>query len=201
MQNLAVFTGDIVRSSDLEAGGLTEVFDALEAQAMRIAQWPDSMAPFARFRGDGWQMALPPRYALRAALTLRAAVRSTGKGRDTRIGIGLGAGTMDGNDLAGADGPAFVQSGHALDTLKRSPYMAAPDGPLPLRIALPLADEIVQGWTPKQAQVVQALLAPDAPTQEALAQTLGRSRQMTQKQADAAGITALLESCALYETL
>ena len=79
--------------------------------------------------------------------------------------------------------------------------MAAPDGPLPLRIALPLADEIVQGWTPKQAQVVQALLAPDAPTQEALAQTLGRSRQMTQKQADAAGITALLESCALYETL
>lgn len=201
MQNLAVFTGDIVRSSDLEAGGLTEVFDALEAQAMRIAQWPDSMAPFARFRGDGWQMALPPRYALRAALTLRAAVRSTGKGRDTRIGIGLGAGTMDGNDLAGADGPAFVQSGHALDALKRSPYMAAPDGPLPLRIALPLADEIVQGWTPKQAQVVQALLAPDAPTQEALAQTLGRSRQMTQKQADAAGITALLESCALYETL
>ncbi|MGJ8594994.1 hypothetical protein [Sulfitobacter sp.] len=201
MQNLAVFTGDIVRSSDLEAGGLTEVFDALEAQAIRIAQWPDSMAPFARFRGDGWQMALPPRYALRAALTLRAAVRSTGKGRDTRIGIGLGAGTMDGNDLAGADGPAFVQSGHALDTLKRSLYMAAPDGPLPLRIALPLADEIVQGWTPKQAQVVQALLAPDAPTQEALAQTLGRSRQMTQKQADAAGITALLESCALYETL
>lgn len=200
MQNWAVFTGDIVRSSDLEVGGLTEVFDALETQAQRIATWPDSTAPFLRFRGDGWQMALPPRYALRAALTLRAAVRSTGKGRDTRIGIGSGAGLMKDGNLAEADGPAFVQSGHALDTLKRSTRMAAPDGPMALRIALPLADEIAQGWTPKQAQVVQALLAPDAPTQDALAQTLGRSRQMTQKQADAAGIAALLESCETYET-
>lgn len=200
MQNWAVFTGDIVRSSDLEVGGLTEVFDALETQAQRIATWPDSTAPFLRFRGDGWQMALPPRYALRAALTLRAAVRSTGKGRDTRIGIGSGAGLIKDSNLAEADGPAFVQSGHALDTLKRSTRMAAPDGPMALRIALPLADEIAQGWTPKQAQVVQALLAPDAPTQDALAQTLGRSRQMTQKQADAAGIAALLESCETYET-
>lgn len=199
MQNWAVFTGDIVRSSDLEAGGLTEVFAALEAQAQRIGTWPDSTAPFARFRGDGWQMALPPRFALRAALTLRAAVRSTGKGRDTRIGIGSGTGAIEGGNLAEADGPAFIQSGHALDTLKRSTRMAAPDGPLALRIALPLADEIAQGWTPKQAQVVAALLAPDAPTQEALAHTLGRSRQMTQKQADAAGIAALLESCETYE--
>lgn len=201
MQNWAVFTGDIVRSSDLEDGGLDQIFAALEGAAQQIAGWPDSAAPFVRFRGDGWQMALPPRYALRAALTVRAAVRTTGKGRDTRIGIGLGAGTFNAGDLAGADGPAFVQSGHALDTLKRTPRMAAPNGPTALRIALPLADEIAQRWTPKQAQVVQALLAPDAPTQDALAQTLGRSRQMAQKQADSAGIVALLESCQLYETL
>ncbi len=201
MQNWAVFTGDIVRSSDLEDGGLDQIFAALEGAAQQIAGWPDSTAPFVRFRGDGWQIALPPRYALRAALTVRAAVRTTGKGRDTRIGIGLGAGTLNSEDLAGADGPAFVQSGHALDTLKRTPRMAAPNGPTALRIALPLADEIAQGWTPKQAQVVQALLAPDAPTQDAVAQKLGRSRQMTQKQADAAGIMALLECCELYETL
>lgn len=200
MQNWAVFTGDIVRSSDLEAGGLAEVFAALETAAQQIASWPDSTAPFARFRGDGWQMALPPRYALRGALTLRAAVRATGKGRDTRIGIGIGAGQLSGNDLAGADGPAFVQSGRALDTMKRQNLLAATDAGSALRIALPLADRIAQGWTPKQAWIAFHLLSPQPPTQDALATQLGTRRQLIQKQADAAGVAALSESCAAYET-
>lgn len=200
MQNWAVFTGDIVRSSDLEAGGLTQVFAALETTAQQIANWPDSTAAFVRFRGDGWQMALPPHYALRAALVLRAAVRATGKGRDTRIGIGIGAGQLTGHDLAGADGPAFVQSGHALDTMKRQCLLAASDAGSELRIALPLADRIAQGWTPKQARIVLHLLSPQPPTQKALAAELGTRRQLIQKQADAAGIAALTESCAVYET-
>ena len=199
MQNWAVFTGDIVRSSDMTPQVLSGVMAALEDAARSIGQWPDSTTAFVRFRGDGWQMALPPVYALRAALVVRAAVRATGKGHDTRIGIGIGAGSLQGGDLSGADGPAFVQSGHALDMLKRAPRLAAPDAPQALRIALPLADRIAQGWTPKQAQVVAALLAPVAPTQDALAQTLGRSRQMTQKQADAAGLGALLDSCDTFE--
>lgn len=199
MQNWAVFTGDIVRSGDLGEQGLADVFEALEAAARDVAFWPESHSAFARFRGDGWQMALPARYALRAALTCRAAVRRTGKGRDTRIGIGLGAGTLDGTDLAAADGPAFVQSGRALDAIKRGPRMAAPDAPALLRTALPLADVIARGWTAKQAQVVQALLSPAAPAQEDLAQAFGRSRQMVQKQAEAASLAALLDSCEAYE--
>lgn len=199
MQNLAVFTGDIVRSGDLGAEGLAEVFEALAQTARDIGGWPDSHCAFARFRGDGWQMALPARYALRGALSLRAAVRQTGKARDTRIGIGLGAGALQGNDLAAADGPAFVKSGRALDTLKRTPRMAAPDAPAVLRAALPLADIIAQGWTAKQAHVVRALLHPAPPTQDILAQSLGRSRQMIQKQADAAGIAGLIDSCEAYE--
>ncbi len=200
MQNRAVFTGDIVRSSDMGSQTLADVMAALAQAAQAIGHWPDSSTAFVRFRGDGWQMALPPVYALRAALVMRAAVRATGKGHDTRIGIGIGAGTLHANDLAGAEGPVFVQSGHALDTLKRAPRMAAPDASQVLRTALPLADRIAQGWTPKQAQVVMALLAPAPPTQEALAQTLGHSRQMTQKQAEAAGLTALLDSCEAFET-
>lgn len=199
MQNLAVFTGDIVRSSDMDTQMLSDVMTALERSAQAIGQWPDSATAFMRFRGDGWQMSLPPVYALRAALVLRAAVRATGKGHDTRIGIGIGLGKVHRADLAGAEGPVFVQSGHALDLLKRTPRMAAPDAPQALRTALPLADKIAQGWTPKQAQVVAALLAPAAPTQDALAQTLGHSRQMTQKQADAAGLTALIDSCDAFE--
>lgn len=200
MQNWAVFTGDIVRSSDLGAQALSDVMAVLEETAQAIGDWPDSTSIFVRFRGDGWQMALPQVYAMRAALVMRAAVRTTGKGRDTRIGIGIGAGTIAEGDLARADGPAFVASGHALDALTRAPRMAASDAPKFLRAALPLADRIAQGWTPKQAQVVHAMLSPAAPTGAALADTLGRSRQMIQKQGDAAGLDALLACCDACET-
>ena len=200
MQNWAVFTGDIVRSTDLGAQALSDVMDVLAETAQSVGNWPDSTSDFVRFRGDGWQMALPPLYAMRAALVIRAAVRATGKGHDTRIGIGIGAGTIVDGDLARADGPAFVASGHALDALTRTPRLAAPGAPQFLRTALPLADRIAQGWTPKQAQVVQVMLSPLASTQDALAQTLGRSRQMIQKQADAAGLDALLACCEACET-
>lgn len=199
MQNWAVFTGDIVRSGELSAGELQHVFDALADTAQAVAGWPDSHTIFARFRGDGWQMTLPARYALRAALAMRAAVRTQGKGFDSRIGIGLGAAQINGNDLASADGPAFIASGRALDGLARGPRMSAPQGPAPLRSALPLADVIAQSWTPKQAQVALALVAPSPPTQEALAASLARSRQMIQKQADAAGVSALVQGCDVYE--
>ena len=199
MQNLAVFTGDIVRSGALEARELSNVFTALEATARSIADWHDSMAPFARFRGDGWQMALPPRYALRAALSLRAAVRATGKGRDTRIGIGIGAGQITSGNLGDADGPAFVNSGRALDGMQRQSLFAAPDTSMVLRAALPLADRIAQGWTPKQAQMTLHLLAPLPPTHETLATQMGITRQLIQKQADAASVAALIESCEIYE--
>jgi hypothetical protein len=199
MDNWAVFTGDIVRSSDLAAPDLDLVLAALQAQSDRIGQWPASTTAFARFRGDGWQMALPHQFALRAALVMRASVRATGKGRDTRIGIGLGPAELRA-DLAASDGPAFVRSGHALDAMKRAARMTAPDAPSVLRCALPLADRIVGGWTAGQAQVVHHLLAPAPPTQAALAQSLGTSRQMVQKQAEAAGLAALIESCEAYET-
>jgi hypothetical protein len=200
MQNLAVFTGDIVRSSDLDSHDLSQVFDALGAAADAIGGWPDGMSVFARFRGDGWQMALPQRFALRGSLVIQAATRSTGKGRSTRIGVGIGEGMLSGGDLAGAQGPAFVRSGHALDTMKRTVLLAAPDAPRILRAALPLADRIAQGWTPKQSIIIQHLLAPAPPTQEALGARLGHSRQLMQKQAEAAGLSALLESCDVYES-
>lgn len=199
MRNWAVFTGDIVGSSDMGSDGLSQVFVALEEAAGSIGQWPDSTGHFARFRGDGWQMALPEIFALRGALVLRAAVRATAKGRDTRIGIGIGSGQIDGGDLARADGPVFVQSGRALDAMRRGARMSAPDAGALLRVALPLADRIVAGWTSKQAQVAQALLAPVPPTHEVLSEALGHSRQMTQKQADAAAVHALVESCEIYE--
>ncbi|WP_299030784.1 hypothetical protein [uncultured Sulfitobacter sp.] len=199
MQHMAVFTGDIVRSTDMGTDELQRMFAALEVQSDMIGHWPESSSIFQRFRGDGWQMSLPARYALRAAAVMRATARATGKGHDTRIGIGVGLGTVKGNDLAAADGPVFVQSGHALDRMKRGPLMTAPAADDLLRIALPPIDRIVQGWTAKQAQIAAVLLSPDAPTHDTLAARLGQTRQLVQKQAESAGLSALLESFEIIE--
>ncbi len=199
MGSWAIFTGDIVDSTTLDTATLDAIFDGLVQAAAEIGSWQDGPVPFARFRGDGWQMAMSPHFSFRALILLRAAVRSQGKRLDTRIGVGIGAGDLAGGDLARAEGPAFVASGRALDVMTRGARMRAPDGPLALRAALPLADRVIQGWTQRQAQVAAGLIVPEAPAQSAVATPLGISRQMAQRHADAASVDAILEVCTLLE--
>ncbi len=199
MDNWAVFTGDIVKSSDLSSAELTRVFDHLTAAGDTIAGWQDNPTYFTRYRGDGWQIAVSPKLAFRAALALRAAVRSTAKGIDTRVALGMGAGRITGRDLAGAEGAAFVRSGRALDDMKRTTRMSAPEAPMALRIALPMADHILGGWTARQSQIALLLLPPSGPTHEAVADQLGLTRQAVQKQAESSGMPDLLDVCTLIE--
>lgn len=199
MANWAVFTGDIVKSSALSQAELTAIFDGIAEAATEIARWQDQPTRLTRFRGDGWQMAVAPRLTLRAALAVRAAVRRAGKGFDSRIGIGVGAGTIPGDDLANAAGPAFLASGHALDSMKRTTRMAAPEASATLRAILPLADQIIDGWTMRQAEIAFLLLPAERPTQADVAAELDQTRQSVQQQADQSGVMALLESCEILE--
>jgi hypothetical protein len=200
MANWAVFTGDIVKSSELSSEELARIFDGIAAAAEAIASWQDRPTRLTRFRGDGWQMAVTPELTLRAALTVRAAVRRAGKGFDSRIGIGFGEGTIPGSSLANASGTAFLRSGHALDTMKRTTRMAAPESSAALRAVLPLADQIVDGWTVRQAEIGFLLLPPHRPTQTEVAEALDQTRQSVQQQSDQSGVSALLETCVILES-
>lgn len=199
MTTWAVITGDIVNSSAMSSAELDVVFDALARTADEIGRWQGSAAPFARYRGDGWQLAMQPKFAFRALIALRAAVRAQGKGFDSRLALGLGEGSLGSSGLADAEGDAFTASGHALDEMRRGKRLSAQNAGEALRAALPLADEIVGGWTAKQAEIVYALIAPDAPTQADVARERGIRRQAVQKQADAAGLEAFLETCSILE--
>ena len=200
MSPMAVITGDIVRSSALDQPALEAVFAALSSTATEIGRWQGTPVPFSRFRGDGWQLAMQPAHVLRALIALRAAVRAQGKALDTRAAVGIGPGRLGATGLADAEGPAFTASGRALDEMKRPARLAAPEAPLPLRTALPLTDQIIRGWTAKQAEIVAGLIAPDAPSQADLARSFGVRRQLVQKQADAAGLHALLAACTTLES-
>lgn len=199
MPQLAVLTGDIVKSSALPDGGLAQIFAGLDAAATAVADWQDVPPRLTRARGDSWQAVCAAPFAFRAALAFRAGVRMTGKAHDTRIGLGTGDGTVTGADLADADGAAFVASGRALDDMARTARLATDTAPLALQTALPLADHISSRWTVRQAQIALASLAVPTPTQDALAEQFGVSRQTVHSLQDAAGIRALIEVCEMLE--
>lgn len=197
MDELAVLTGDIVASSRLGPDGLRTVFEALEAAAGRLRRWQGRSARLTRYRGDGWQAVAAPPLAFRAALALRAAVRATAKGHDTRIAVALGPGRIPGDTLADAEGPAFTASGRLLDGMPRRRRMSADAAALPLHVALTLADEIVSRWTVRQAEIAGAVLDAPGATQAELAARLGIAQQTLQGTLAAAGLDGLAEVAAL----
>lgn len=199
MTEWAVLTGDIVKSSDMTSDELTSIFNGMQDAAQVIETWQDTPTHLTRFRGDGWQMIVKPRLCLRALTAMRAVVRRSGKGFETRIGIGLGTAVIRNGDLAGAEGAAFVRSGHALDQMKRGALLLAPDAPQALRVALPLVDHILKSWTVRQAEIAYLMLPPMSPTQSEVANILNLTQQSVQQQVDSSGIGKVLEACAVLE--
>lgn len=200
MDPIAVLTGDIVNSGDLDASELGTAMAALQNDVRQMPDWPRVRASgFARRAGDGWQAALtPPCFALRAALSLRSSIRQEGKHLETRISIALGQGTPPFSDLNSAVTPVFIASGRALEALPRDCLMSVYGGGT-LDATARLLDHISRGWTPAQAAAVHAALhAPDAPVR-VLAQTLGKSRQAVDQALHAAGYPAINAALTLIE--
>ena len=204
---LAVLTGDIVRSSKLSPEALDAAMEALARGAAAMAAWEGGRdAAFTRFRGDGWQCLAPsPAMALRAALFLRAHLSALDRAIDTRISAGIGAGTLPASGgLAAANGPAFEVSGRGLDAMPRAQQFAVgwaspPPGAAVIGAVFALADEISRLWTPLQAEVLIETLSPGDEVQKALAAQRGVSQQAIAKRLSAGGDWALQRAMAALE--
>ena len=79
-RDIAVLTGDIIRSSDLSAEELSRVLAVIKKAAGKIAEWQNEDTLFTRFSGDGWKLVLAnTMFVLRATMYLRAYLRREGK--------------------------------------------------------------------------------------------------------------------------
>lgn len=195
-----VITGDIAASTRLSADRLTTGLEALDTGAALLGRWLSAPVHFTRHRGDGWQICLPPKIApLRAALVMRGSLRIADKNLQTRMAIATGPAQVpsDGN-LNTATGAAFVASGQLLDRLEGAEIADAAGGAT--GAATRLAHHISEGWTQAQARSVLPMLAPDRPTQDMVAETLGISRQAVRQALVAAGFPALLAAIEMLET-
>jgi hypothetical protein len=205
--DLAVLTGDIIRSSRLTPAELDAAMDALARGAAAMSAWDGARdARFSRFRGDGWQCLAPsPSQALRAALFLRASLSALDRAFDTRISAGIGPATLPAHgDLAAASGPAFELSGRGLDRMARAEQLAVawktpPAAAGVIGAVFALADEVSRLWTPRQAEVLVETLSPGEERQEALAAHHGVSQQAIAKRLSGGGDWALQRAIAAVE--
>jgi len=204
---LSVFTGDVVRSSRLGPSELDHLLDRLRSAADETADWieGDFNPRFTRFRGDGWQCLAPsPALSLRTMLYFRACLRSSDRGFDTRISVGIGSGDQgDFNDLSRAVGSAFEISGHGLDT-SRGPARWLAKGEsvsADRQSVIALCDEISRRWTKAQARVFRLRLLLGYDSQIEIAAKIGVSQQMVAKHLSAGGAWALSEAVAGMEAV
>ncbi len=203
---IAVLTGDLLGSTNLNASQIEAAFEALGTCASMIENWSGGSLHFTRQKGDGWQAVLrKPEFALRAAMCLRAALRQAGAAFETYISIATGpAPDHIAPDLNTMNHPLFIQSGRQLDTLKDN---AKADGILIRDWMMSytqatgvLADHISQGWTPAQAAAILAVLRPNTdPSYTEVAERLGKSRQVVTKSLKAAGKAPLLSALQTLE--
>lgn len=204
---VAVLTGDLVRSTALSHDDLIRVRTVLASATHDIATWergaihgPDF------FRGDSWQVVLSEsRSAFRAAVYIRAVLRSLEQRSDTRIAIGLGAvEALDKTEVSRSVGEAFTLSGRALDGMNRFegfklalPQLSASQTYLPTVVAL--CDHIVGSWSPSQAKVALQVLRPDDRTQEDVGNALEVSRQFVNKVFRQSGLSAVVLAIQAFE--
>jgi hypothetical protein len=205
--DLAVLTGDIIRSSRLAPAALDAAMAALAGGASAMAGWEGGCdARFSRFRGDGWQCLAPsPTQALRAALFLRAGLSALDRAFDTRISVGIGPGTLPATgDLAAAGGAAFEISGRGLDRMARAEQLAVawktpPPAAGVIGAVFALCDEVSRLWTPRQAEVLIETLSPGEESQETLAAQHGVSQQAIAKRLSGGGDWALRRAITAVE--
>jgi len=202
----AVFTGDLVDSTEMSGIQIEGVFQQLDACVHSVAKEFDvEIIPVERFRGDGWQFGLSsPELSLRVCLLVRAAVKQVDKSLDSRISIGVGRASI-GASTGSSDGPAFLLSGRGLDSMsKRDRFRFDQDIEDRRLIDLiqatfGLADALSSGWTVRQAEVFSLLGGRRETTLREAAETDGTSYQQVQKLFARGDGPALNEAIRLFE--
>ena len=174
MQDAAVITGDLIDSRKAGADATETAIAAISAAAATAS------APFARYRGDGWQvLLLHPESALRFILLVTARLRSCNAPL-SRFAIGIDQiSARRASSLSAETGKAFVLSGEVLDTLPRRSTLGIASTTRQIsgmtRATARLADQIARKWTQEQAEAMVLALSPDAPSGAEIAKALNIS--------------------------
>ena len=167
---IAIITADIINSR-----GYT-VAEWMSKLKIYLAKWGSSPATWEIYRGDEIQLRIDKANALKAAIQLKALIKSI-KGLDIRMGIGIGDETYVGSGVSESNGTAYQRSGRTLELLKENKVnlmLTTGDEHYnrTLNLMLKLASDFMDDWSPVSAEIVSLVLNNPNLSQQKLAEQL-----------------------------
>ena len=178
-----IITGDIVDSTHIKPQSRGELLNCLNIMRDEL----QCISPFSMelFRGDSFQLLIEdPCAAMRIALLLRAGLIHHTPNKadgiwDARISLGIGNVEFLSENIVTSDGEAFQYSGRQLDGMgKQRLAVMTPwkDVNEELELSTSFIDDIINGWSSKQARMIYLTLRQDSPKKD-VAQLIGTSVQ------------------------
>ena len=178
-----IITGDIVDSSQISAEYRGELLKCLNTMGDEL----QCVTPFSMelFRGDSFQLLIDePSAAIKIAILLRAGlIRHTASKEngmwDARISLGIGNVEFLSERIVTSDGEAFHYSGRQLEEMGKqrlavkTPWQDVNDE---LALSTAFIDDIINGWSSKQAGMIYLALRQDTPKKD-IAKLIGTSVQ------------------------
>ncbi|RAJ16170.1 SatD family protein [Olleya aquimaris] len=192
---VAVLTGDIINSRE---GNVLQWLDKLKATLNKYGQAPQE---WDMFRGDSFQLVTVPENALKAAIHIKAAIKES-KDYDVRIAIGIGEETYKAKKIAESNGPAYVNSGEAFETLKKQTLAIKsgnPEWDEQLNIMLNLALLTANSWSSTVANVILTVLENPTKNQKDIAKLLGKSQSTISEALKRGGYEEMMQLNAYYQ--
>lgn len=184
----AVITGDLKDSQEISPEKwLPSLKEVLNQFGREPIDWNI-------YRGDSFQLVMSPEEAMRAALMIKASMRTYG-GLDVRMGIGLGEEEFKGDKVSESNGDVYIKSGKSFEELKKvtmSVKSGDEDKDKLFNYMLELALLRMNEWPPATASVVYTQLKYPDLIQSQLAKKLKKSQSSVSEALSRAGFDEII---------
>ena len=202
-----VITGDIVGSTNIRTEYRAQLLNCLNTMREEL----QCVSPFTMelFRGDSFQLLVEdPTAALKVAILLRAGLIHNTPDKengmwDARISLGIGQVQFLSDSIVTSDGEAFQYSGRQLDTMNKMRLAVKTpwdDIDQELAVSTAFVDDIIRGWSSKQAGMIYLSLKTDSPKKK-VAEFIGTSIQNVRNVLSSAREPLIIKYIERYHTL
>lgn len=192
----SVITGDIINSRNVNPNLRIPILKSvLNKYGVEPTQWEI-------YRGDSFQLEVPPKEALLACLLIKSTIKTT-KELDVRLAIGIGEKSYSSEKVTASNGSAFVNSGECFEGLKKSILAVKslnPEFDIRMNLVLDLAQLTINNWTQKSSEVVKISIENPKLTQKKLANLVNKTQSTISESLKIAGFEEVMKMENYYRT-
>ena len=192
----SVITGDIINSRNVNPTLWIPILKSvLNKYGLEPTQWEI-------YRGDSFQLEVPPKEALLACLLIKATIK-TSKELDVRLAIGIGEKSKKKKKITASNGSAFINSGECFEGLKKSILAVKSlnsEFDIHMNLLFDLAQLTINNWTKKSSEVVKISIENPDLTQNELAALVHKTQSTVSESLKIAGFDEIMKMENYYIT-